>query len=138
MERKRHPILAVRAIILNEDNRILILKRTVSSEYGDLWCLPGGKIDFGQTATKAISREVKEETSLICTAVKFLFYLDSLPQNLDQDHYLTLYFQCRVKGKIKLNRESSEFTWIVPKQINKYDIAFDNDNAIKKYWEENK
>jgi len=127
------PILALRAIILNEDKRILLLKRASKDAFGDLWCLPGGKIDFGQTAKESIAREVHEETSLICSSVNFLFYQDNLPKNSDEKHYLTLYFNCQVNGKIKLNRESSDFVWVGLAEINKYDIAFKNDEAIRKY-----
>ena len=45
-EVKKHPLLAVRAIIQNEDDGILLLKRASKDEYGDLWCLPGGKVVF--------------------------------------------------------------------------------------------
>ena len=130
------PSLAVRAIILNNEKRILLLKRASSDEYGNLWCLPGGKIDFGQTAEEAIAKEVKEETSLICSSVKFLFYQDNLPTRQGEKHYLTLYFKCSVNGHIKLNHESSNFVWVDQSDLNKYAIAFRNDEAIRRYWNE--
>ena len=106
---KHHPLLAVRAIIQNEVNEILLLKRASKDAYGDMWCLPGGKVDFGQRAEEAIVREIQEETSLICSSSEFLFYKDGLPQNPGENHYLTLYFYCKATGTIELNKESSEF-----------------------------
>ena len=135
---KNGPFVAVRAIILREDKRILLLKRASNDAYGELWCLPGGKIDFGQTSEEAITREVKEETSLTCSRVCFLFYKDGLPQNEGEDHYLTLYFKCRVDGEIVLNKESSDFRWLEPAELDKYDIAFKNDEAIREYLKEQK
>ena len=44
-----------RAILVDEDNRILI------ANYGNVVLLPGGKIDDGETIYKAITRELSEE-----------------------------------------------------------------------------
>jgi mutator protein MutT len=128
------PLLAVRAIIEDTDGKILILKRAPDDEYGNMWCLPGGKVDFGQTAEEAIKREVEEETSLECTSAQFLFYMDGLPRSEDEKHYLTLYFSCQVGGNIKLNEESSAFTWLGLEEIGKYSIAFGNEKVIKRFW----
>ncbi len=136
-KRELGPFLAVRAIILNkENNKVLLLKRADNDKYGEYWCLPGGKVDFGETAEEAIVREIMEETSLRCNSVKFLFYQDNLPQKDEENQYLTLYFYCDVKGEIKLNKESSQFAWITFSEINKYDIAFKNDEAIRMYWKD--
>jgi len=135
-KKKPGPFLSARAIILNEDNRILLLKRSINDEFGDLWCLPGGKIDFGYTAKETIAKEVKEETSLINNSVKFLFYQDNIPTTTSKEHYITLYFECKVTGEIKLNNESSDFVWVDKLELNKYNIAFRNDDAIEKYWKD--
>lgn len=132
----KHPFVAVRAIIVNEDNKILLLKRAKNSAFGEMWCLPGGKIDFGLPAEEAMIKEIQEETSLISRSVRFLFYQDSLPRNPQEDHYLNLYFLCQVEGKVELNRESSEWKWIGLSEMDEYDIAFKNDEALRKYWQD--
>lgn len=128
------PLLAVRAFILDNDGQVLILKRAAEDEYGDLWCLPGGKVDFSQTAEEAIIREIQEETSLVCISAQFLFYMDGLPEEPNDNHYLTLFFECKVKGSLRLNHESSEFSWIGPEDIDIYKFAFDSDEAIQSFW----
>ncbi len=133
---KPYPLLAVRAIIQNEVDEILLLKRASKDAHGDMWCLPGGKVDFGQTAEEAIVREIQEETSLICSSSEFLFYKDGLPQNPGENHYLTLYFYCQANGTLELNEESSRFVWVGLEELGKYNIAFNNDDAIKSFWED--
>lgn len=46
----------VRAILIDNDNRILI------SNYGNIILLPGGKLDEGELIDAAIIRELREET----------------------------------------------------------------------------
>src|ERR1700730_723557 len=51
---------SVTAIVLNERGRILLVHKTDN----DLWALPGGGMDVGESITQANVREVKEETGL--------------------------------------------------------------------------
>ncbi len=137
MKKLNHPpLLAVRAFIQDADGKILLLKRATNDAYGAMWCLPGGKVDYGQTAEEAIVREVMEETSLECTSVKFLFYMDGLPEEPENNHYLSLFFNCQAMGEISLNRESSDLAWIGPGKLNHYEFAFGSDKAIEAYWKQ--
>ncbi len=129
------PVPVVRLIIPDKEGRVLILKRTNTGYSQGLWCLPGGKIDYGETIEQAIAKELLEETSLICTSSRFLFYQDSLPKVEGKMHCINFYFECAVSGNIKLNDESGEFVWIGKDEIDKYDIAFRNDEGLRRYWE---
>ncbi len=53
--------LAVMCAVFDDDGRILLSKR------GDLniWNLPGGRLDSGESLTKAAAREVREETGVV-------------------------------------------------------------------------
>jgi 8-oxo-dGTP diphosphatase len=154
----RYPIPTVRLIVPDPDNHVLILKRSPSgysgvqwcfpgvrhpcfsedyspSEYaGGQWCLPGGKVDYGFTVQETVTKELAEETSLVCTEAKFLFYQDSLPMESGGMHCINFYFQCRVSGAVHLNEESSEFAWIGLDELDRYSITFRNDWALKRFW----
>lgn len=135
--KERRPFLAVRAIITDESGNVLLLKRANDSCGSGEWCLPGGNIDYGQTAVDALIREIEEETSLMCSEVKFLFYLDSLPDGNLIHHYINLFFLCSTSGQVRLNNESSDYAWIGRGDLNKYQIAFRNDKALEKFWQIN-
>jgi mutator protein MutT len=55
------PQPAVKAFI-EYDSRYLLLEQMVSDEH--LWTLPGGKVEFGESPTETVRREVDEEVSL--------------------------------------------------------------------------
>lgn len=127
-----HPVPVVRALIEDPAGRILILKRADTEYGGGGWCLPGGKIDYGQTIEDALAREVMEETSLELESAEFFFFQDSLPLHPGAMHCINFYFRCRVRGELRLNDESSEYAWIGPADMPAYDIVFRNDEAIRR------
>ena len=131
------PIPVVRLIIKNTRSEVLILRRAESEYATGSWCLPGGKVEYGDTVEQSAAHELQEETSLVCNSLRFLFYQDSLPLKPGGMHCVNLYFECAVSGNIVLNQESSHFAWIGPSDLKNYEIAFRNDVALIRYWEEN-
>ncbi|MDX1388443.1 MAG: NUDIX domain-containing protein [Acidobacteriota bacterium] len=132
-----YPVPIVRLIIADDRGRVLILRRHAESEYGKgSWCLPGGKVDYGDTVEATVEKELREETTLECTAMEFLFYQDSLPLEPGRMHGINFYFKCIVSGEIELNDESSEYVWLGPDDLDGYDIAFRNDEALRLFWKD--
>jgi 8-oxo-dGTP diphosphatase len=134
-EKGKRPYLAVRAIITNESGKVLILKRSNTAQGDGKWCLPGGNIEYNQTAVEAMANEIKQETSLTIKDIKFLFYLENLPSEESELHYVNLVFECITEGNLHINHESSEYSWIDPGEIHNYNIAFRNDIILEKYWQ---
>jgi len=130
-----YPVPVVRLIIPNAEGKVLLLRRSGAAYANQAWCLPGGKIDYEQTAEEAVRRELREETELTPTSIRFLFYQDSLPLRTGGMHCINLYFECDVSGNIALNDESSEYAWIGPSDLESYDVAFRNDEALARYWQ---
>lgn len=58
-----------RAIVLNKDNQVLLVKHTYQSH----WYLPGGGVKRGETVKSALLRELKEEVGLITKEEPKLF-----------------------------------------------------------------
>jgi ADP-ribose pyrophosphatase YjhB (NUDIX family) len=53
-------VVAVTAVVTNDQDELLLQKRTDN----DLWGLPGGAMNIGESIAQAVIREVREETSL--------------------------------------------------------------------------
>jgi ADP-ribose pyrophosphatase YjhB (NUDIX family) len=129
-----HPVPIVRLIVLNKAGKVLLLRRSNTAHGDGLWCLPGGKVDYGELVEDACRKELSEETGIERHAFRFLFFQDSLPPSIKGMHCINLYFECRATSSVKLNRESSDFAWIGPDDIDGFDIAFRNDEALARYW----
>ena len=98
------PVPVVRLITTDGEGRVLLLKRADSKYAAGSWCLPGGKIDYGETAEGAAAKELREETSLVLTSCNFLFFQDSLPPRDGDMHCLNLYFECEASGTVSLSK----------------------------------
>lgn len=120
-------IPSVAAIIRDESERILLVK----SSNSDIWGLPAGAIDLGETPAKAIMREVFEETGLRVLPVKILgvfggerfrcFYV-----NGDQVEYFIVVFDCEVTGGKLHNQdgEVSEFCYFAVEEMPELAISY--------------
>ncbi len=138
MEEKNlsRPIPVVRLIVTDSSGRALILRRAADSTGGGAWCLPGGKIDYGETVEQAAARELEEETGLRGRTLRFLFYQDSLPRAPGLMHCIIFYLECEVHGGLALNPESTDSAWIGPEDLSRFQIAFRNDEGLQRYWSE--
>lgn len=92
-----NPSAATAGFIRNDDGDLLVCRRGKEPEKGTL-DLPGGFVDFNETAEQAIAREIKEETGLTVRSLKYLFSLpnDYLYSGLNTPT-LDLFFDCKME-----------------------------------------
>nr|ABC25430.1 nudix family protein, MutT subfamily [uncultured marine bacterium Ant4D5] len=57
------------AAVIERGGRLLLGLRPAEKRHGGLWEFPGGKLDGAETAAEAAHRELKEELSVVVTAV---------------------------------------------------------------------
>jgi len=62
-ERSKHVWLGVCGLVIAEDGKWLVVKKTYGGLKGK-WSLPAGFVKPGETADEAVVREVKEETGI--------------------------------------------------------------------------
>ena len=56
--------------VVERHGRILMALRHKTSEFGDMWEFPGGKVETGETATDALKREFLEELNVEITSIR--------------------------------------------------------------------
>ncbi|MDB6129290.1 MAG: Nucleoside triphosphatase NudI [Verrucomicrobiales bacterium] len=109
----RMPISTVGALIYNGFNEVLMIR---THKWSDKWGIPGGKIKLGETAVAALEREIKEETNLDVSDIRFVLVQDCIHSSefYKDAHFILLNYTCRAVGETKviLNREAQEFRWL--------------------------
>ena len=68
--------IGVRVFIVDSQNRLLLVKHTVTDEDTEFWILPGGGLEENEYSWDAAIREVKEETNLDIKVVDLLYTLE--------------------------------------------------------------
>jgi 8-oxo-dGTP diphosphatase len=109
------PTLGVSASIFR-DGKVLLVRRARSPGRG-LYSLPGGRVEFGETLTEALTREIAEETGLEVALAGLAGWRDILPdpQKGMTGHYVVLSFAARwTGGEVRLNDELDDAVWRVP------------------------
>jgi len=83
--------VGVGVIILNKDGQVLLGLRSKASGsdlgLNDVWTLPGGKIEYGESFEVAGARETLEETGLV---VREMEVRTVQTDKNDQAHYVTI------------------------------------------------
>ena len=91
MTEKIRPRVRVAGILI-EDDRILLIEHTKNNR--KYWLVPGGGVDWGESAAEALIREFKEETGLDIEVEKFLFISETIAPD-KQKHVINLYFKIK-------------------------------------------
>ncbi len=126
------PVKATVGAVVESYGKILVELRNIEPFRGS-WCIPGGHIEFGEPVEDALVREVKEETGLSVTDMRFLdFFMEYFP---DRDwHAVALVFVATVEGVKKAQEsEVDELRWVAPDEALEYDLAFRHREIIEAY-----
>ena len=78
----RGKTLGVRAMVLNENNEVLLITHT----YAPGWLFPGGGVDRGETLYHAMERELVEEASVHLTGPAVLHGMFANEKQFRGDH----------------------------------------------------
>ncbi|MGG3837503.1 NUDIX domain-containing protein [Paenibacillus thiaminolyticus] len=97
------PRIGVGAVILNEENEILLVLRGRQPEK-DKWSIPGGKVDLYETLEDTTVREVMEEVGLHIQVKRLLCTAETIDPGRGE-HWISVIFETRVVSGEASNRE---------------------------------
>ena len=115
------PTFFIKKIVLMKDDKILILKRTNYKKDGDVWDLPGGKVEFAEDCKVALKRECVEEVGVVLNSFKVLDVVSGKGYTTGQFIFV-LCASSDFDGEIKLSHEHDDLKWINPKEIFDYKL----------------
>jgi mutator protein MutT len=119
---------AVAAFIVRDDGLVLYTRRGKDPAAGRLG-LPGGFVDFGETAEAAVRREVEEEVGLELASLE---YLASFPNEYVYAgvtyHTLDLFFvaEARDPSRARALDAIASTSWLDPASVDPVEIAFES------------
>ncbi len=117
-------VVAVTAFIQNETGRLLLIQRTDN----DLYAIPGGALELGETLTQTVQREVMEETG-IAVKVTGLIGVYSDPEHVieftdgEVRQEFSICFRANpTGGKLRTSNESKEVLWVASEDLDGLNI----------------
>ncbi len=121
------PLVAGCAAIIWDPSRgkILLTRRSDNGR----WCLPGGRMESGESAAEACAREVFEETGLRVRVTRLIgIYTspDFVIEYADGNRFqiVAMSFEAEViGGELVLSIETTEYGYFTPAQIKSMDLV---------------
>lgn len=118
----------VSAVIFDAERRVLLMKRP----RGGFWCLPGGRMDVGESAQDCCVRETREETGLETRIVR-LVSVNTNPASVvaypdgNVHQSIVICFEAAIiGGELRGSDESDGFRWCWREELNMLSVIPDS------------
>ncbi len=116
------PVATVGALLHDGAGRLLMVR---TAKWGGRWGIPGGKIERGEPAEEALRREMREETGLEISEIRFVMVQDCIDSQefFRKEHFLLLNYTARaLPGAVTLNEEACEYRWVTAAEAAALDL----------------
>jgi len=107
------------AVLTDPEGRILLIRRRDN----DLWALPGGGMDLGESIEDTARREVREETGLDVEVTGLIGVYTNPHHVMAYDdgevrQQFSLCYTTRVLGgELAIDEESTDIRWVTPAEL---------------------
>lgn len=119
--------VSIDALII-KDNKILLIKRG-SEPFKGYWGVPGGYVDWDESAEEAVKREVAEELDLTVETTQFVgIYTDP---NRHPKQTIDIAYAVTVSGEPKIGDDATAYQWA--DLDNLPELAFDHKKIVEDY-----
>lgn len=115
---------SVTAVALNDAGEVLLIHKTDN----DLWALPGGGVDVGESAPAAAVRETKEETGFDVEVTSLVGIYTNPAHVMAYDdgevrQQFSICFRARiVGGELRTSSESKQVAFVHPSRLDDLNI----------------
>lgn len=108
-------IVAASAVIKDESGRFLLVLRGAEPESGR-WCVPGGRVEEGESLQEAAAREALEETGLVVRVLGELGSFD-LPDGDDRVFEIHDFAAVSVSGEVAAADDAVDARWFTAEEF---------------------
>ena len=121
------------AVIINNNQKILILQRPKKDFMGGIYELPSGKVEREEKLKEALFREIKEETNLeVSKVVKYISHFDYKSKNGELTRQFNFLVEPKSPFEIILT-EHENYAWIRKKEVSNYNLSENVKKIINRY-----
>jgi ADP-ribose pyrophosphatase len=114
------PGVAVGAVVFKDNCVLLVRRGQPPSE--DLWAIPGGSVEIGETLQEAAQREILEETGITIRAGKPVYTFDAIERDgygKIRFHYVIIDLDADyISGDPIAGDDALEARWVTAQEIN--------------------
>ena len=113
------PVLAVSIAVFRDDGRVLLAMRG-KPPAAELWSLPGGKVEAGETLAEAALRELREEVAVEAEIIGFNDHVEFIERDVAgvAAHFVIASFVGRwLGGEPQTGPEARAVMWADPSDI---------------------
>jgi mutator protein MutT len=129
------PIVGVGAVIINDDGRVVLIKRRYEPLAGQ-WSLPGGTLDVGETLEAGVAREMLEETGLEVEVGPVIDVFDRILLDADKKvryHFVLVDYLCRPRaGTLAAASDVTDAVYAYPDNLAEYKLTTKAEEIIRK------
>jgi nucleoside triphosphatase len=115
-----YPEAIVGGFIRNKKGELLLVD---SYKWKDLWSVPGGHVEFGETLVDALRREIMEEVGIKVKVTRLLDIQEAIyPKTfVRKAHFIFFNYLCEaVDSKLKLDKKEIQgYKWVKPEAAKK-------------------
>jgi 8-oxo-dGTP diphosphatase len=131
-----YPRVAVGAIVF-KDHKVLLVRRG-KPPAEDLWAIPGGRVEIGETLPAAAEREIFEETGITIHALKPVYTFDVIERDSSDRirfHYVIVdLIADYVRGDIRAGDDASAARWVSPDEMASLNVSSKTRQLLKAYY----
>jgi len=119
------PQVAVGAIVFKEDKVLLVLRGKPPAE--NLWSIPGGSVELGETLQEATEREIREEAGITIRAREPVYTFDVLERDNKGNvrfHYVIVDLSADyISGELRPGDDAVDVRWFSADEVNKLKVS---------------
>ncbi|UCD77701.1 MAG: NUDIX hydrolase [Desulfobacterales bacterium] len=127
------PRVAVGAIVF-KDNKVLLVRRG-KPPAEDLWAIPGGSVEIGETLKAAAEREIFEETGITILAVEPVYTFDFIERDAcgrTRFHYVIVDLTADyIRGDLRAGGDASAARWVSSDEIASLNVSSTTRQLLK-------
>jgi 8-oxo-dGTP diphosphatase len=132
MSKDDHPWIGADAIIMDDKNNVLLIKRSPDAEsFPGMWGVISGFVEWGETIKEALKREAKEEIGVDIEVLRFTGRYYDKKNRHPTKTVICLPHICKIiSGKPRALSECTRVEWFSPEEIRKIEMAYDHKQML--------